>query len=87
MGRRALQIRDYTIEFQNAISSTERCPVPVIIAVHGIAYGLPIDVMGACDVRYASSDATFSIKVSANLYLYLVPFLFYFIMNLSSFCC
>ncbi len=67
VGRRAVQIRDFTMEFQNAISSTERCPVPVIVAVHGIAYGLPVDIMGACDVRYASTDATFSIKVSGNL--------------------
>jgi len=34
----------------------------VIAAVHGIAYGLAVDILSACDIRYASSDAVFSIK-------------------------
>jgi len=62
IARRARQYRDHVIEFQNAISAPERCPFPVIVAVHGIAYGLAIDLMAACDIRYASSDALFSIK-------------------------
>lgn len=36
---------------------------PVIAAVHGIAFGLAIDMISACDVRYAASDVKFSIKV------------------------
>jgi enoyl-CoA hydratase/carnithine racemase len=31
--------------------------------MHGIAYGLAIDMASACDIRYASSDVKFSIKV------------------------
>jgi delta(3,5)-delta(2,4)-dienoyl-CoA isomerase len=30
--------------------------------VHGIVIGLGIDIISACDVRYAASDAKFSIK-------------------------
>ncbi|OBZ79633.1 Delta(3,5)-Delta(2,4)-dienoyl-CoA isomerase, mitochondrial [Grifola frondosa] len=60
--RRALQLREHILSFQNAISALERCPLPVIVALHGIALGLSIDIMAACDVRYAASDAVFSIK-------------------------
>ncbi|EKM60312.1 uncharacterized protein PHACADRAFT_246170 [Phanerochaete carnosa HHB-10118-sp] len=61
-GRKALQIRAFCMQFQDAIAATERCPVPVIVAVHGVAYGLAIDMVSACDVRYAAEDARFSIK-------------------------
>lgn len=36
--------------------------MPVIVALHGTALGLAIDISLACDVRYAASDAMFSIK-------------------------
>ncbi|CAK5276937.1 unnamed protein product [Mycena citricolor] len=49
-------------EFQHAIGAPERCPFPVIVAVHGAVLGLGIDVIAACDVRYAAADASFSIK-------------------------
>ncbi|KZT68475.1 ClpP/crotonase [Daedalea quercina L-15889] len=60
--RRALQLRDQVLSFQSCITSIERCPYPVIVAAHGIAYGLSIDIMAACDVRYAASNTVFSIK-------------------------
>lgn len=50
-------------EFQVAITAIEKCRVPVIAAVHGLAYGLGVDVLTACDIRYATSNAVFSIKV------------------------
>ncbi|TFY50325.1 hypothetical protein EVJ58_g11095, partial [Rhodofomes roseus] len=56
------QLRDQVLSFQNCISAIERCPYPVIVAAHGIAYGLSIDIMAACDVRYAASNSVFSIK-------------------------
>lgn len=64
LGRKALQIRADVRDLQDAVVATERCPVPVIVAVHGITYGLSIDIMSACDVRYAAEDTRFSIKVS-----------------------
>jgi len=60
--RRALQLRKFIQGFQDAISATERCPYPVIAAVHGAAIGLSLDMISACDVRYAASNASFSIK-------------------------
>jgi len=60
--RLALQIRNLILEFQHAIGATARCPFPVIAAVHGPVIGLGVDIISACDIRYASSDATFAIK-------------------------
>ena len=38
-------------------------PKPVIAAVHGACVGGGIDMVSACDIRYCSSDAWFTIKV------------------------
>ena len=65
--RRALQIRRFTMTFQECISAAEKCPYPVIAAVHGVAFGLSIDIIAACDVRYAAENARFAIKVSLSL--------------------
>ncbi|CUA72844.1 hypothetical protein RSOLAG22IIIB_10352 [Rhizoctonia solani] len=58
----AVKLRDHILHFQSCISAIERCAQPVIAAVNGIAYGLAIDIMCACDVRYSSSRTRFSIK-------------------------
>lgn len=50
-------------EFQHAIGAPERCPFPVIVAVHGLVLGLGVDIVSACDVRYAAESAQFSVKV------------------------
>ncbi|KAI6026426.1 ClpP/crotonase-like domain-containing protein [Pisolithus microcarpus] len=60
--RTAMVLRRYVLAFQAAMSSPERCPVPVIAAVHGVAYGLAVDLIAACDIRYAASNTRFSIK-------------------------
>ncbi|KAI0736029.1 ClpP/crotonase [Earliella scabrosa] len=60
--RRALQLQRVLTSFQASISAIERCPYPVIGATHGLAIGLAIDILAACDVRYAASNAVFSIK-------------------------
>lgn len=51
-----------TREFQDGISSIAACPVPVIAAVHGHCLGGGIDLITACDIRLASSDAVFSVR-------------------------
>lgn len=50
-------------DFQHAIGAPERAPFPVIVAVHGLVLGLGIDIIAACDVRYAAESSQFSIKV------------------------
>ncbi|KAF8512316.1 ClpP/crotonase-like domain-containing protein [Hysterangium stoloniferum] len=60
--RKARRLRDYVIQFQSCISAIEEVPQPVIGAVHGIAFGLAIDILCACDIRYAATSTLFSIK-------------------------
>ncbi|KAH9855729.1 ClpP/crotonase [Lenzites betulinus] len=60
--RIAFQLRKHILGFQDCISALERCPFPVIVAAHGIAFGLSVDIISACDVRYAASNAVFAIK-------------------------
>jgi delta(3,5)-delta(2,4)-dienoyl-CoA isomerase len=61
-GRRALLTRAHLRDFQNAIGAPARIPQPVIAAIHGTAFGLALDLLCAVDVRWAASDAAFSIK-------------------------
>ncbi|KAF8823214.1 Delta2-dienoyl-CoA-isomerase [Lentinula edodes] len=47
---------------QEAIMAPERCTFPVIAAIHGINIGLGVDIVSACDIRYAASDSRFTLK-------------------------
>jgi enoyl-CoA hydratase len=47
---------------QNTFSSIANNPKPVIAAIHGYCLGAGIDLISACDVRFASSDAVFSVR-------------------------
>ena len=58
--KRALFLR--LKELQRTFSSLEVCPVPVIAAVHGWCIGAGMDLITACDIRLASSDAVFSVR-------------------------
>ncbi|KAI0696032.1 ClpP/crotonase [Cerioporus squamosus] len=60
--RKALELQKTITSFQDSISALERCRYPVIVATHGVAYGLSIDIIAACDVRYTASNTVFSIK-------------------------
>ncbi|MHB8378762.1 MAG: crotonase/enoyl-CoA hydratase family protein [Acidimicrobiales bacterium] len=47
---------------QRAVTSIADLPIPVIAAVHGYCIGAGVDLVSACDVRLASSDAVFSVR-------------------------
>jgi enoyl-CoA hydratase len=47
---------------QDAITAVAECPKPVIAAVHGFCLGGGVDLISACDLRLAASDATFSVR-------------------------
>ncbi|MBM75872.1 MAG: enoyl-CoA hydratase [Proteobacteria bacterium] len=49
-------------ELQRAFSALEHCRKPVIAAVHGSCIGGGIDLITACDMRYASENTRFSVK-------------------------
>lgn len=61
--RSSLAMRKKLLAFQHAIHAPERCPFPVISAVHGHVIGLGVDMISACDIRYAAADSSFAIKV------------------------
>ncbi|MEL6183576.1 MAG: crotonase/enoyl-CoA hydratase family protein [Myxococcota bacterium] len=47
---------------QDAFTAAERCRVPVIAAVQGGCIGGGVDLVTACDLRYATADAFFTIQ-------------------------
>ncbi|KZC09981.1 Delta(3,5)-Delta(2,4)-dienoyl-CoA isomerase, mitochondrial [Dufourea novaeangliae] len=49
-------------EYQDCITAIEKCPKPVIAAVHGACIGAGVDMISAADIRYCTSDAWFQIK-------------------------
>jgi len=50
------------IKLQECVSAIERCPKPVIAAVHNGCIGGGVDIIAACDLRYCTDDAYFTIK-------------------------
>ncbi len=46
---------------QNTFTSLEQCRIPVLVAVQGGCYGAGVDMITACDMRYATEDAFFTI--------------------------
>ncbi len=47
---------------QHTVSSVAECPKPVIAAIHGYCIGAGVDLITACDIRYAAAGSTFSIR-------------------------
>lgn len=47
---------------QHGINLVAECPKPVIAAVHGWCIGGGIDLITACDIRLAASDAQFTVR-------------------------
>ncbi len=60
--RRAFELRRVVKRYQEGFTAIERCPKPVIAAVHGACIGGGVDMICAADVRLASSDAYFCVK-------------------------
>lgn len=60
--RRSQSLRLHILDFQDSISSLQRCMKPIVCCLSGIAFGLAIDIASAADIRYASTDTQFCIK-------------------------
>lgn len=61
-GRARERLRDHILDIQDTVTAIERCPKPVIAAVHAACVGGGIDIITACDLRYASANAWFCVK-------------------------
>ncbi|KAK4841390.1 hypothetical protein QYF36_003710 [Acer negundo] len=61
-GRFAERLRRDIKFLQDAITAIELCRKPVIALVHGACIGGGIDIITACDIRFCSKDAFFSVK-------------------------
>lgn len=62
MGHGADAVRRTILELQDCLTAVERCRTPVIAAVHGVCIGAGLDLAVACDLRYATADASFVLK-------------------------
>ena len=61
-GRAGERLRRFIKFLQDAITAVERCRKPVIAGIHGACIGAGIDLVTACDVRFCTEDAFFSVK-------------------------
>lgn len=62
VARRSIELRRYIEDFQECVNSIERCEKPVICILHGICYGLAIDLACCADIRICSEDAQMAVK-------------------------
>ncbi|CAH2314143.1 delta(3,5)-Delta(2,4)-dienoyl- isomerase, mitochondrial [Pelobates cultripes] len=60
--RTAWELRRKISTYQESFSVIEKCPKPVIAAVHGGCIGGGVDLISACDIRYCTQDAWFQVK-------------------------
>ena len=60
--RRRAQFRTGVLRAQETFNVLENSRLPVIAAIQGACVGGAVDMVTACDLRYAASDAFFSIQ-------------------------
>ena len=62
LGRRQARMRSNAQVLQWSFTALEKARVPVLAAVQGGVIGGAVDLVTACDVRYASADAFFCVQ-------------------------
>lgn len=62
VGRNARLLRRTILRMQASFNAVDNCRKPVLAAIQGYCIGGAIDLVSACDMRYCSNDAQFSIK-------------------------
>ena len=58
---RAEAFRQFVLTLQNSFSCLDNARMPVIAAIQGGCIGGGVDMVSACDIRYATEDAFFQI--------------------------
>ncbi|XP_021892822.1 delta(3,5)-Delta(2,4)-dienoyl-CoA isomerase, peroxisomal isoform X2 [Carica papaya] len=61
-GRSNEKLRREIKYMQAAITAIEICRKPVIAGIHGACIGGGVDIVTACDIRFCTRDAFFSVK-------------------------
>lgn len=61
-GQREERLRWIILGLQAAFTAVEICRKPVLAAIQGLCIGGGLDLIAACDLRYASANAVFSLK-------------------------
>ena len=61
-GKSSEALRKMIVDLQSAVNKIVICQKPVIAAVHGGCIGAGLDMAAACDMRYCTSDAFFTLK-------------------------
>ncbi|CAB0004518.1 unnamed protein product [Nesidiocoris tenuis] len=62
VARRCKILKNLIVEFQNSMSSLEKCVKPVICVVHNACIGAGMNLITSADIRYCTEDAYFSVK-------------------------
>jgi enoyl-CoA hydratase len=62
---RAEAFRHHCMALQDAFTCLEEARMPVLVAIQGAAVGGAMDLITACDCRYATRDAFFSVHETA----------------------
>jgi len=56
------RLLDFILKIQRTVTTVARCEKPVIAVAHGYCIGGGIDLLTACDIRFAAADTTFGIR-------------------------
>lgn len=62
MARISWNLHKHIKKYQESFTVLEKCPKPVVVAVHGACVGGGVDLITACDVRLCTQDAWFQVK-------------------------
>ena len=61
-GSKQEYLRHFISDLQDSVNAIERCRKPVLAAVQGFCLGAGVDIIAACDMRYATPATRFSVK-------------------------
>ena len=62
LARPRTKLHDQVRAMQSGLDALAECRKPVVAAITGWCIGGGVDLIAACDVRYASADAKFSVR-------------------------
>lgn len=60
--RQREKLRKQILDLQSVVATLEKISKPIIASISGACIGAGLDIIAACDLRYSTDDAFFSIK-------------------------